>query len=48
MTTPRQINVPRNTFTQIADTYVLMAQMKYRPGAPSDGFGNITVPTLRA
>ncbi|MFF8895212.1 hypothetical protein [Brevibacterium casei] len=44
MTTSRQINMPRNTFTQIADTYALMARMKYRPGAPSDGLGNITVP----
>ncbi len=45
MNTPTQVNMPHATFTQIADTYDRMAQMKYRPAAPSDGFGNITVPT---
>lgn len=39
-----QINMPRNTFAQIADAYRRMARMKYRPAAPSDGFGHITVP----
>lgn len=44
MSTPRQINMTREVFDQIAATYRRMARMKYRPAAPSDGFGNITVP----
>lgn len=39
-----QLNMTREVFDQIADTYRRMARMKYRPAAPSDGFGNITVP----
>lgn len=35
----------QNTFTQISDAYRAMARhAKYRPAAPSDGMGNITVP----
>ncbi|GAA1714386.1 hypothetical protein GCM10009809_08210 [Isoptericola hypogeus] len=29
---------------QVASTYARMAGLGYRPAAPSDGFGNITVP----
>lgn len=34
----------RTTAEQIATTYAHMAHLGYRPAAPSDGFGNITVP----
>jgi len=35
-----------NTLDQIAETYQEMAEVAhYRPAAPSDGFGNVTVPT---
>jgi hypothetical protein len=30
---------------RLAQAYALMASLGYRPGAPSDGHGNITVPT---
>lgn len=36
---------PAATVTQIADAYKRMAtEARYRPEAPSDGFGNITMP----
>lgn len=35
----------RNTALQIMETYARLAdEARYRPAAPSDGFGNITVP----
>lgn len=37
--------IPLNCVTQIRDAYRRMAIIgRYRPMAPSDGFGNITVP----
>ena len=36
---------PRQVFEQIAAVYERMtAEARYRPAAPSDGFGHITVP----
>jgi len=34
-------------FEQIRRVYLLMAEAGYRPAAPSDGFGNITVPVQK-
>lgn len=38
--------MPDEKRTRLIDAYRQMAEkVQYRPGAPSDGFGNITVPT---
>lgn len=38
-------DLPQDILDQIKDAYRLMAtRAKYRPAAPSDGLGNITVP----
>lgn len=45
MTTTAHRPRPRRTYQQVADTYRRMAaQARYRPAAPSDGFGTIVVP----
>lgn len=36
--------VPQDITEQVADAYRTLARLRYRPAAPSDGFGNITVP----
>jgi hypothetical protein len=37
--------MPPDVHEQIASVYLIMAdQARYRPAAPSDGYGNITVP----
>lgn len=39
------MKLTRDVSAQIADVYKRMAdEARYRPGAPSDGFGNITGP----
>jgi hypothetical protein len=38
------IGLPKIVREQIEATYRTMARTGYRPAAPSDGFGNITVP----
>ena len=39
------LSIPPDCLEQIEDAYRTMAErVRYRPAAPSDGFGNITVP----
>lgn len=42
---PRRTRVPPNCEVQVVEAYLQMAEKaRYRPQAPSDGFGHITVP----
>jgi hypothetical protein len=42
---PRRTRIPERCEAQVVDAYLKMAEhARYRPQAPSDGFGHITMP----